>query len=620
MCGFVGLFGVEEAASLIQDLAVQIAHRGPDAEGFWSEGNIAFGHRRLAIIDIENGTQPMTSTNGDWVVAFNGEIYNFLELKNKRYSDYEYKTDSDTEVIIAGLTIDGPRCFEQLNGMFAIVAYHKPTGRVFFGRDARGIKPLYFFIHKNALCVSSEVKPLLRLMGDELNVSTDGLYDFLSLRYTLPPMTIFDGISKAIPGTLYEFELISGEVVRTDLLNSAPKINKTISLDSAQRHLQRFFFDAVERHMISDVPVGMLLSGGVDSAAVARAAVEVNANLQTFCIGYSGQTDANEFENAQETASLLGTEHLNIEVTEEDALGALPNLIQYLEEPVVTTSTFSYFLLCNAVSKHKKVVLTGQGADEPWAGYRRHQVAHALPLIQTILSLFPECVLNRLSQKDRLARLIDVARARNETERLKSFHCVFPKVSADRIIKHTHIDSSALRERHDDRVRKYVSFLPENGSFPERLLAFDARTSLSENLLLLGDKLSMASSIEVRVPFLDKEYFEFVESLPFKFKRNQLHLSGKYLHKKMCESILPNRIVHRKKIGFQTPISKWFEGRLGAHVKCLVNSKDSFTRNYLDIAYVNKILSMHGPNNNLERQIFAIWSLEEWYIYFRRAC
>lgn len=612
MCGVVALFNYPQAHTVIEQMNNSIIHRGPDGEGYWKDEAVALGHRRLSIIDLEHGAQPMTSNNGEWVVVFNGEIYNYQALKATVYADYAYQTASDTEIILAGLSIEGDASFRRFNGMFAIVAYHIPSQTVRFARDSKGIKPLYFVHQQNQLMISSEVAGLLHA-GIKPAVSEDGLYDFLSLRYVVPPQTLFAGINKTIPGFVYQYDCQTSTLSQSEFRFTAPSIDRSLSYQSALNRVTESFFNAVDRHMVADVPVGMLLSGGVDSAAVAKAAVERNGSFQTFCIGYSEASNANEFAEAEETAELLGTDHVNLTLSQEDAITALPKLIKHLEEPVVTTSTFSYFLLCEAVSKHKKVVLTGQGADEPWAGYQRHRVAELLPWVKHAIRYLPSGIKTKLNTKDHWARLLTVVDAHDERDALKAFHCVFPGGGERNMLK----DNSQLTDltaAQNIRLQPYLDALPHNGSFTERMLAFDTRTSLCENLLLLGDKLSMASSIEVRVPFLDNEYMAEVESLPFHFKRKGwLKSTGKHMHKAMCEAILPSKIVHRPKKGFQTPIAQWLQGHLKDHVRALVMAPDSFTSQFLQSDAVHSLLNAHQADNNLERQIFAIWALEEWF-------
>ena len=612
MCGISGVVGPGATAAIAKRMSDAIRHRGPDGDGAWSAVNVALSHRRLSIIDIEGGAQPMISATGRWVLIFNGEIYNHRELRGGVYADYPYQTSCDTEVILAGLELEGDAVLNRLAGMFAIAAWDARLERLLLARDGQGIKPLYFAEKAgDGLLFGSEIGAL-EAGGIELSADAASLGAFLDLRFVPPPRTIFQGVCKLLPGHM-AYVSADGEIGRPEpFAFHAPAVNRALSRDEAMAEVTNALHAAVERQMIADVPVGILLSGGVDSAVVTAAAARTSEHVSTFCVGYADAHDANEFAEARETAELLGTDHHELSISAADAVAAMPKLVRHLEEPVVTTSIFSFYLLCEEVARHRKVVLTGQGADEPWAGYGRHRFARMLPALRLLRPLLRPALLKTVMSADEAERVAAVLSAKDEVGRWKAFNATFTSIERTRI---TASDTSAT----EDLLASYLPFLPRNGTEFERMLAFEVRSSLPDNLLMLADKLSMAHSLEVRVPLLDPLYLSTVEQLPQHLRRRLWSKGGgKYLHKKVCEALLPPQIVHRPKKGFQTPVEVWMRGELGQYLHRLVSDADSFARRHLSVEAVRDLISAHGHgrSGNLERQLFAIWVLEEWYRAF----
>lgn len=611
MCGIVGMVGPGANAGTAEQMALALSHRGPDGAGSWQARNVALGHRRLSIVDLSGGSQPMISASGRWTLIFNGEIYNHGELRNTRYSAYPYRTTCDTEVILAGLEIEGEAALPQLAGMFSIAAWDARAEQLLLARDGQGIKPLYYASTPDAFLFASEIGAL-ESAGVQLRPDTVSLETFLDLRFVPPPRTIFEGVHKLPPGHLAHVSADGAIEPPQPFAFHAPMIDRSVGLDAAKDQVTDALFTAVGRQMMADVPVGILLSGGVDSAVVTAAATRSVQEVSTFCIGYVDAHDSNEFVEARRTAELLKTNHHELTISAADAVEAMPKLVRHLEEPVVTTSIFSFYLLCEQVARHRKVVLTGQGADEPWAGYGRHRVARLLPLLRPLRPLFSKRLLSTMVSADNAERIVAVLTAHGEIERWKALNAAFSPA------QRTAISTEAASET-DALLEAYLPFLPANGTEFERMLAFEVRSSLPENLLMLADKLSMAHSLEVRVPLLDPLYLATVEKLPQHLRRSLLGKGGgKYLHKAICESLLPAEIVHRPKKGFQTPVEVWMRGELGHHLFALVSDQSSFTRRYLSIDVVRDLIAAHGggEQGNLERQLFAIWVLEEWYRAF----
>lgn len=610
MCGIAGLVGPGASLDIAAQMASAIQHRGPDGDGFWHASNVAIAHRRLSIIDLEGGRQPMHSASGRWTLIYNGELYNYRALREGALAGYLFQTHSDTEVILAGLEKWGEGVLGHLNGMFAIAAYDHQNQRMLLARDARGIKPLYYSrLSNGTLAFASEVAAL-RGAGYSPSLNEKGLDVFLDIRFVPSPATLFHGVQKLEPGHFLWVDTNGSPSESTTFADCAPAIDRTTTRGERARALRDALLEAVDRQLAADVPIGILLSGGVDSAVVAAAAVRSGREIDTFCVGYAEDHWSNEFSEARETAKLLGTNHHELHIDGDAAIAAMRALVRHLEEPVVTTSLFSYFLLCDAVAKHRKVVLSGQGADEPWGGYGRHRVAALTSLLEPFAALMPAEVPALHRFQDRWSRLRTAIQPGPEPTRWANLHMLFEDADR-RLIRST----SAPGLEGANALSPLLDTLPANGNFLERLLAMETRSSLPDNLLMLGDKLSMAWGLEVRVPLLDDDYMGLVEATPGKWRRGGwLAGDGKSLHKEVSRSLLPRTIVDRPKKGFQSPIASWLRQNLGRHVGDLLEKPRSFTRTYLNLGAARVLVEQHiaGNKGSLERQLFALWVLEEW--------
>lgn len=613
MCGIAGLVGPASSGDKAAAMAAALRHRGPDGDGFWIGDDIAFAHRRLAIIDLAGGVQPMQSASGRWTLTYNGELYNYRALRDGPLGDYPYQTDSDTEVVLAALEKWGEAALAKFNGMFALAAFDAQTGHVLLARDGAGIKPLYHArLDDGTLVFGSEIAAI-QAAGHAPGVDESSLDTFLDIRFVPAPRTLFRGVEKLRPG---HFLWVAGNGTpgsQQRFVAPAPVIDHSLSRPERVTRLRDAMLAGVERQLVADVPIGILLSGGIDSAAVAAAAVRAGGQVSTFCVGYGQDHWSNEFAEARETAELLGTDHHELRIDAEAAITGMRALISHLEEPVVTTSLFSYFLLCQAVAQHRKVVLSGQGADEPWGGYGRHRVA-ALHGLLGVARWLPEKLPVLKQHQESWSRLRAAAGGGAEAERWAALHMLFDKNDRDRIRPSTVPGAAGAAALAD-----VSSMLPSDASALERLLAMETRTSLPDNLLMLGDKLSMAWGLEVRVPLLDSDYLELVEATPGHLRRGGLFGgTGKVLHKQVCRSLLPSSIVDRPKKGFQSPIAVWLRDHLGDHLAGMIERPRSFTRAHLDVGVARNLLARHrrASSGSLERQLFALWVLEEWHAHY----
>src|SRR5438034_1466826 len=553
MCGICGQFnfvGDEPVdLELIRRMAFSIAHRGPDDEGYFVSGPIGLGFRRLSIIDLAGGHQPMSDAEETVWVIFNGEIYNFKELRAElEKRGHRFRTNSDTEVIVCGYKKWGTEVFNHLNGMFGLAIWDVTKKRLVVARDAMGIKLIYYRIANGELTFGSEIRPILAAKNSQSEVDPVALNLFLRFRYTSSPLTIFDGIRKLAPGTMLVFEREGCHEERwynyTPVPFSSPKKDK-----EATRELLELYRAAVRRHLLSDVPVGILLSGGLDSGLLLALMNEQGGPWPAYTIGYGESFEDDELADAAETASLLGARHITVRLDQAEFERSLPGIVGCLEEPIAASSIVPMYFVSQRARQDVKVTLIGQGPDELFGGYKRHLGVHygnwwrGLPAGLRSIAGF---AVNRLPRNEMLKRGV---RSLASNDRLKRYQDVFSLAPAE-MIDGLFRDGNLPQRNGHELVDYWRDLLPqiehtdELGGF--QLL--EVRSSLPDELLMYADKLSMAHSLEVRVPYLDRTVVEHVQRLGAGFKiRNG---SRKWLHRRVCENYLPPGIMKRKKRGF----------------------------------------------------------------------
>jgi asparagine synthase (glutamine-hydrolysing) len=588
-----------------------MAHRGPDDFGIESfeinNHRVQFGHRRLAIVDLSSaGHQPMISNCKNYSIIFNGEIYNHLELRSKLSNDIEFKGHSDTETILYYLKTYGAAGIKDFNGIFAIAFIDRIEGRLYLARDPFGVKPLYYCHFANRMFFSSEVKAL-NSIGEKPSINKHALAELLRLRYNPAPDTLYEGIMKLQPGHCLEIDLEPAELklkITPFITQVYGNVPRSLNIASDQYGIK--VEEAVNRQLLSDVEIGILLSGGLDSAVIAALAQRNSSRpLKAFTIGFEGNFAEDEIEDAAQTASLLGICHHYKRITFEDYLGTIKECIRIVEEPLATTSLIPMYFLCELASRHVKVVLTGQGADEPLGGYFRYKS-------ELIRSMFPAFAGNAA------AALISILNIKNE-KLLRGAHAMVINdeltrfLAAYEVFSETEIGQliSFADKLSSKRLRYFYDLLQFNHNIKpvERMMALDARSNLADDLLNYTDKISMHFSLECRVPMLDLELVKFIQSLPVNFKLNIW--GGKLIHKRYARTILPSQIVDRKKKSFQSPTVEWFKNDLGLIKDMLLESGTPFSRCFSLPATAN-ILKQHKQGYNKEKQIFLLLSLFFW--------
>ena len=602
---------------LLGAMCMSIAHRGPDDQGLYfdDETGIGLGHRRLSIIDLAGGRQPMSNADGDIWIVFNGEIYNFRELKSELVArGFSFRTSSDTEVIVYLYQEFGVQAFSRLNGIFAFAIYDMKARSVLIARAPFGVKPLYYYMGNGTLYFGSEIKAILKSGDVPRGLDFQALNSFLTFRYNPSPQTLFKEINKLPPGCYLRVTSTgNSELVR--FWDPVPVTNSSISETEAVEQYQHLVEQAVRRQMVSDVPVGLMLSGGIDSAIIGHLMQECATDkIKTFSVGFEGVGDYNELDDARSSAELIGSDHHELTISRREYLDFFFRSFYFSEEPIAEPTIPALYYVSKLASRHVKVVMAGQGADEPLAGYKRYFGENILSKYSSILGKLPlNSVARMLPRNERFKRAAYASQFTDEALRFLAIYTIF---SPGQIMKLLNQDT---RKKVVDVNASLVEALYQKTSgisdSLSKILFIDTRMSLSDNLLIFGDKMSMANSLEMRVPFLDIELVNFVESLPGNMKlRGSKH---KFIHKKAAEKWLPSGVINRKKRGFVTPMDQWLQADLAEEAKRIINDRNSASRNYFNLPYINKMIELHRQRKeNYQKQIFALLSFEVWHKSF----
>jgi asparagine synthase (glutamine-hydrolysing) len=617
MCGICGQYnfssGVPVQREDIEKMTRTMVHRGPDDEGYYLDGPLGFGFRRLSIIDLEGGHQPMSDVEESVWVVFNGEIYNYPELKTQLEAlGHKFRTKCDTEAIVLGYKEWGDEVLNHLNGMFGLAIWDTRRKRLLVARDPFGIKPIYFRIDRGGVFFGSEIRPVIATSAEKPEVDPVSLNLFLRYRFTPSPRTVFKGVQKLAPGTKLVFE--NGQF-RSQLWYQFKPVPfaPMLSENEAREELLRLYKASVKRHLLSDVPVGLLLSGGVDSALLLALMNLYGKSWRTYTVGYGESFTDDELVDAAETAAVFSSQHTTVLLNRQTFEETLPRIVACMEEPVATPSIVPMYFVCERARKDVKVALVGQGPDELFGGYHRH------------IGINYGRLWGGLPQWMR-APLASAVRALPRNETLK--RGVHSLANPDRIKRYQQVLSLLPGEQIDGLFQEgFVA--PANGdeilscwhelipllSETDELGGFqflELRSTLPDELLMYADKLSMAHSLEARVPYLDKEIVEFSERLPANFKvRNG---SGKWLHRQVCQSLLPAKILRRKKRGFaMNVVDDWFRSSRHKKMEEILLDQESHIFRYLQPSAVREMFSQHqsGSSDN-HKILFSLVVFEEW--------
>jgi asparagine synthase (glutamine-hydrolysing) len=619
MCGIAGAVvrpGSPVDLPVIDRMLDSLAHRGPDGFGtarFHAQSGerVLLGHRRLAIIDPVGGKQPMCDDEAGLALTFNGEIYNFRELRAQHAPcGYKFALDSDTEVLLRAYQHWGDKCVERLRGMFAFAIWDARNQRLFIARDRFGEKPLFLHQDGGGLYFASEIKALLKLPQPRPEVNLSAVWDFLAYRYVPGPKTLFEGIRKLAPGTCATWK--DGKLTERRYW-SAPDRQAGDRLQVAgEPPVQQFLGkldEAVKMQMVSDVPFGAFLSGGLDSSTIVALMTRHNNNVKTFSVGF-GEGGYSELAYANVVARHFGTNHHELIVNFDDIVANLPKLVAYRDAPVSEPSDIPIYMLAREASKTVKMVLTGEGSDEILGGYPKHvferfaqgyqllpgMIRHNLiaPLTHSLPYEFrrAKTAITNLNIEDWRERYVRWFGALNHTER--------EKLSVLRMNGYDHGNDAPPFDSD-----------PESTTL-RRILYFDQTSWLPDNLLERGDRMTMAASIESRVPFLDHELAGYVSSLPDSYRVNGL--KTKWILRQAGRSLIPDAILERKKVGFRVPVNKWFQGPLKEYLCDHLRGRESKTRRYFDPQVLDRMVDDHiDGRQNHEKLLWALLNLEIWH-------
>jgi asparagine synthase (glutamine-hydrolysing) len=579
-------------------------------------GNIGLGHRRLSIIDLDGGAQPITNETQTLHLVFNGEIYNYIELREE-LSGYGhiFKTKSDTEVIVHGYEEWGEDCVNRFNGIFTIAIWDSVEKNLFIARDHLGVKPLYYYLMDDKFLFASEIKAILTDTNCGREVDIPALGQLFTYRYVPSPKTLFKGIYKLPPGHILKINKMGTEIKRFWVVKPVIQVGRNEK--ALVEQYQWLLEDAIRMQLRSDVPVGLFLSSGIDSAAIlAIMRKHISGPIHTFTIGFEDGEKTNETNDARHFALQYGTEHEEMIVRASDYEKYYDRYLWDLEEPVGNESAAAFYFVSLIASKKVKVALSGQGADEPWAGYNRHIGVKLSNMYSRMPGYFTERILKKLvfafPRNELLKRGVTALHEPDLLRRFEKIYSFYSEEMKGRLFQDW--VKEILRKNNEDPLRRLQADVLDLDPLSQ-MLYIDTRANLPDDLLMVGDKTSMANSIEARVPYLDYRLVEFIESLPPDLKLNRFR--GKYLHKKALEKWLPHSVVYREKKGFSNPVDKWLRGRLANFINDHLLGESSSTREYFDGKYVRELIARHrSGQEDYMRHLNLLVSFELWHKSF----
>ena len=625
MCGIAGWVNLDgklprdSGAAVLHRMCERMKHRGPDSEGLWTDESVALGMRRLSIIDLHTGEQPVYSEDRSIVAVMNGELYNFREVRRDlERRGHQFETQTDTEILPHLYEEHGDQMLEHINGMFAFALWDKNKNKLLIARDRFGEKPLYYGVFAGKLIFASEPKVLSAHPSARTELNTDALRSYLSFDYVPAPASIYKNVYKLPAAHLLIAE--NGEVRTRRYWNlsferngSAPPIEK------AADELRELLADAVRLRLVSDVPLGILLSGGVDSSTVAALATQFSTEkVKTFSIGFE-EDSFDESKFARQVAAHLGTEHYEDKLSVEKAADLIGEIGTWLDEPLSDGSLIPTLLLSRFVKKHVTVALGGDGGDEIFAGYPMyfaHKVADIygkVPqflrngLIEPIVNRLP--VSNKNLSFDYKAKRFIRASKQDLVVRHHSFFGSFSIDEQQNLLSRDVLANTSNDIYKDAKESLKITDAPTE---IERMQFLDLNFYLAEDILTKVDRASMAVSLEVRAPFLDPRVAQFAASLPLEYKLKGS--KGKYILKKAVAPLLPKNILHRPKKGFGVPIAEWLKTRLNPLMRDLLAPQRLKTQNLFNVEYVQKLIKEHETNHASHHK--ELWTLLVFQLWF----
>lgn len=608
MCGYIGVINKKAAngefvnSEELKKMTEIIHHRGPDSDGYFNDGKVAFGFRRLSFFDLEHGHQPLSYMDGKYKIVFNGEIYNHVEIRDRLKSKgYEFNTTSDTETILALYVEKKKELLSDLRGMFSFVIYDIEEGTVFIARDHFGIKPLFYYEKEDRLYFASEKKSIL-VAEDLKKVDKNSLQQYLTYQYVPSDRTMNEGIFELPPGHFAEFKI--GEKMVIEKYWQAEFKREPLKVDEAKKQIIDVLRNSVKVHMRSDVPVGCFLSGGVDSTVVAALSKEVNPAIKTFTVGFERE-GFSEIDFAKESAESIGVENIAYVISPEEFVQELPKIVWHLDDPVADPALIPLYFLAREARKSVKAVLSGEGADELFGGYNIYREPISLDVFKKIprflyspLRGISKAMPNGMKGKSLLVRgttpleerFYGNAKIFNENEKVRFLKSYSPNVNYMDITKPIY-----------DRFKDYDDVT--------KMMQIDIHTWLRGDILVKADRMTMANSLELRVPFLDKEVFSVASKIG-----TDLRIANdttKYALREAAKEVVKTGASTRRKLGFPVPIRHWLKDEIHDWTVEVINTSD--IDEYIDKKYILSLLEEHckGSIDNSRKiwtvLIFALW-------------
>ncbi|WP_239254221.1 asparagine synthase (glutamine-hydrolyzing) [Listeria ilorinensis] len=609
MCGFVGcvhdriaeITGEEKAT--FKEMNDMITHRGPDDEGYFTDAHIQFGFRRLSIIDVENGHQPLTYENERYWIIFNGEIYNYVELREAlKEEGLTFETESDTEVIIAAYSKYKEETASKLRGMFGFVIWDKQEEVVYGARDPFGIKPFFYAEENGKLYMGSEKKSILHALQKK-TLDEVSLQNYMTFQFVPEPDTLTSEVKRLLPGHHFT-KKIGGEMKISQYWKVAfTPVQK--SEETWVKEIRDVLYDSVKVHMRSDVPVGSFLSGGIDSSIIASIAKEYHPAIKTFSVGFERE-GFSEIDVAKETADKLGVENISYVITPQEYMDELPKIVWHMDDPLADPAAIPLYFLAREARKQVTVALSGEGADELFGGYTIYNEPNSLAMfgkmpgalksmLRSVAKVMPEGMRGKSFLERGTTpmeeRYIGNAKMFDETDK--------------RILLPNYQEGHAYTQITDPFYAETKHYHPI-----DRMQYIDIHTWLRGDILLKADRMTMANSLEVRVPFLDKAVFDVAKNIPSDMKIS--HNTTKYILRKAAESFVPDHVLNRRKLGFPVPIRHWLKNEMNEWVKNII--RESGTDHLINKPYVLQLLEDHcAGKHDYSRKIWTVVIFMIWY-------
>jgi asparagine synthase (glutamine-hydrolysing) len=613
MCGICGIynFGTYAPAdrAALKRAADAMVHRGPDDEGFYFSGELGLGNRRLSIIDLPGGHQPLANEDETIWVTLNGEIYNYQELRPELEArGHRFRTASDTETLVHLYEEYGLGCLEPLRGMFAFALWDSRRRRLLVARDRLGVKPLFYRLEPGGLVFASELRALRELVGHSLEIEPQSVYDFFGFRYIPAPHTFYRGVEKLLPG---HYMIVDARGVGIEPYWDVPLEEETsrTAEDFAEEVIEQLR-ESIRLRLIADVPLGVFLSGGTDSSAVVAIMAALGARpVRTFSVGFE-EPEYSELPFARRVAQRFSTEHHELVVRPQDMAEELARLVAFRDEPVAEPTDVALYRMARLAAERVKVVLAGEGGDELFAGYPKYAADRLAGVVSALPQEVTRAIVRWLPYRQRRAKLaLEALSIRDEAERSVTWFASFSREEREALFAPEFLQQVDVA--HPARIFESYLEKARDRSPLKRMLYADLKIWLPDNLLLRGDQMTMAASIEERVPFLDHELVELAARIPSRMLTRGF--KTKVLLRQVLRPYLPPETLRRRKVGFTVPIGPWFRKSLKSLVADLVLTPEAQARGYFNAEAMERFVREHFDGvRDRQKQLWALVNFELW--------